>query len=83
MEKFGATSGTERVETLPKSALKLVGTHPQETTPSRRPTEPWPNSLPRYAGLLDEGLLHDRPGPGVWDHPAGRLRSTPTSREGE
>jgi hypothetical protein len=42
VEQFSAWSGTEGIQTLPQSALKLVGTHPQETTPSRRPTGRWP-----------------------------------------
>jgi len=39
VEQLGAGSGTEGVQALPESALKLVRTHPQETTPSRRPTQ--------------------------------------------
>ena len=51
MEQLGAGSGTEGVQALPESALKLVRTHPQETTPSRRPTQ-----LARaLRKLLDEG----------------------------
>jgi hypothetical protein len=44
VEQLGAGSRAESLQTLLQSTLKLVGTHEQETTPSRRPTGRWRNS---------------------------------------
>jgi hypothetical protein len=48
VQELGAGSWAESLKTLLKSALKVVGTHPQETSPSRRPTGHRPNSPVRY-----------------------------------
>jgi DNA-binding IclR family transcriptional regulator len=55
VEQLGARCGTESVQALPKAALKLVGTHQQETTPSRRPTRALAQLARVLRKLLDEG----------------------------